>query len=640
MCGIVGYINKRATSDAYVARLKKGLDLLQHRGPDDEGSWRSEDGRVALGNRRLAIIDLRGCAGQPMVSDDGRYVLVFNGEIYNFKELRGDRAFAQTKWKTQGDTEVLLHALALWGNEAFERLDGMYAVAFYDAREKSLLLARDRFGEKPLYLAKANGAGWCFSSTLPSILSLLDSDPAIDTQALNLYWSQFEIGNPRTIYRDIESIVPGAWVKLAHDGRKDGVYWTPDYDRPSRLDFATAVERSESAIRQSLKRRLVSDVPLGCYLSGGVDSSLVTAMIAGESQNRLDTFTIGFGLKNDPDYKFSAQVSKIYETNHHSVNLDSSALEILPSILWHYGQPFSDCSCIPSFYVAKLARQSVVVVMTGEGGDEIFGGYDTTVGVDLASLLRKHLPRSLLAAAGKISAPGFNLPRGSLLRAVSTLMAMANCEPGDAYDIVHEKVILSKPAVNRPEDVPDWRHAHFDKAPHWPAFQRALYCDIRGRLADKFLIKTDVASMANSVETRTPFLSRDVFDTVKDLRTSVIFRGFRPKAILKKIGEKYLPKSLLYRWKQGFSPPLAAWLRHERYGATLEWAFGNSCPAADWVDVTRVRRMWLEQYQGLRNYDMELFGVLSFNLWWLMFVERRLDPATPLSAVAQVVTKR
>jgi asparagine synthase (glutamine-hydrolysing) len=405
------------------------------------------------------------------------------------------------------------------------------------------------------------------------------------------------------------------------------------------VDFATAVERSESAIAKSLKRRLVSDVPLGCYLSGGVDSSLVTALIAGESQNKLDTFTIGFGLKKDPDYKFSAEVSKIYDTNHHSVDLDFSALEILPSILWHYGQPFSDCSCIPSFYVAKLARQSVVVVMTGEGGDEIFGGYDTTVGVDLASLLRKHVPDWLLAAAGKISAPGINLPRGNLLRAVATLIAMANCEAGDAYDIVHEKAILSKPGVNQSEDIPDWRHDHFDRAPHWPAFQRALYCDIRGRLADKFLIKTDVASMANSVETRTPFLSGDVFDTVKDLRRCVLFRGYIPKAILKKIGEKYLPKRLLYRWKQGFSPPLADWFRHERYRATLEWAFGNSSPAADWVDVARVRQMWFEQYQGLQNYDMELFGVLSFNLWWLMFIEKSLDPATPLSAIAQIVTK-
>jgi asparagine synthase (glutamine-hydrolysing) len=190
MCGIAGYINKRAASDEYTARLKKGLGLLQHRGPDGEGIWRSEDGSVAVGSRRLAIIDLRACAGQPMVSDDGRYVLVFNGEIYNFKELRSARAFSQTKWKTQGDTEVLLHALALWGAEALEFLDGMYGIAFYDAREQSLLLARDRFGEKPLYLAKVNGGGWCFSSTLPSILRLLDSDPDIDTQALNLYWSQ------------------------------------------------------------------------------------------------------------------------------------------------------------------------------------------------------------------------------------------------------------------------------------------------------------------------------------------------------------------------------------------------------------------------------------------------------------------
>jgi asparagine synthase (glutamine-hydrolysing) len=633
MCGIAGVWDNTIEADALEERVQRMLRLQVHRGPDDSGLWKAPERDLVLGHRRLAVIDVSSAAHQPMVSDDGRHVLLYNGEIYNFETLRNDPALvALGPWRSTGDTEVLLRALIVWGRRALERLDGMFAIAWYDSKERVLLLARDPFGEKPLYLATEGEHRWSFSSTLPSLVETSPGSVEVDASALATYWAQYVIMTPQTAYRGIEAIQPGDWVTLSPRGREDGCYWEPRYERPKPIFFDDATARVKGVLIESLRRRLVADVPVGCLLSGGVDSSLVTALCASEFGRRLDTFSVGFEGANTKDSYFAGQVAKQYNTRHESICLDATALEELPRMLWHHGQPFYDFSYIAEYYVSKLARQRVTVALTGDGGDEMFGGYASTLAVVLADRIARFTPGPLLSLMHKATCGWRQGYKGSLRRRLGILLTMA-ANPSNMLNVLYDVDRLAKRngharSANRLWN--DCLNAH----PEWPMFQRSLYCEMRGRLLDNFLIKVDVAGMAHSLELRTPYLSRDLFDTVRDVGCGVLLRKNTRKAILKKIAEPYLPYDLIYRPKEGFTPPLGEWLKDRRYAPLMDWVIAGLPVAAPGVDPNAARAIWEEHLAGLQDHSEPLFALIAYGIWWRLFMARDLDPATPLSEIA------
>ncbi|MBN2171940.1 MAG: asparagine synthase (glutamine-hydrolyzing) [Candidatus Krumholzibacteriota bacterium] len=637
MCGIAGIWSPGADPGALAARLGEAVALQVHRGPDGEGIWADPAGGPHLGHRRLAVLDLTDAADQPMISPDGRHALVFNGEIYNFRALREDPALAALgPWHSTGDTEVLLRALAVHGREALAHLDGMFALAFWDARERTLLLARDAFGEKPLYLSETGG-GLAFASTLTSLLALLPNEPELDEDALALYWKQFAVAGPLTAWRDVGSLPPGSWLEMdARGAITRGSFWEPQYEEPHPVAFSDAVDAARAGLRDSLRRRLVSDVPLGCFLSGGVDSSLVTALTAAEFATPLNTFSVGFAGHEDEDWPFAQHVAERYGTVHEPVWLDETCLEELPRILWHYGQPYADFSCVPTWHVARAARRKVTVAVTGDGADELYAGYLSTRSLDLADRLRHGLPRQLLQAAAGATAAWRRRHRGDRWRRAGLLAAMAAADPAAACAILHDR----PPLGARPRDAeraPDWVARWFDAAPERPVFQRSLLCDLRGRLVDNFLVKVDVAAMAHSLETRTPFLETSLFAQAAAWPRSVLLRRGTTKAVLKVLAEDYLPRDLLHRPKRGFTPPMGKWLAGPRYAPAVEWALSETGPAGPWLDPAVARAAWDQQRRGQQEQQSALFAVLAFALWWELFVTRRLDPATPLSGVREAV---
>ncbi len=614
--------------------LERGVASLGHRGPDDSGIWR--EGPAALGFARLSIIDLSAAGHQPMQTPDGRYVIVFNGEIYNFPELRAQLEAAGEKFRGHSDTEVLLTLFAREGLEAcLAKLRGMFAFAVWDRQQQTLWLARDRLGVKPLVYAETP-QGFVFASEIQALFAL---DPALsrapDYQALDCFLTFQYVPSPMSGFASVRKLPP-AHAMAVKNGRIQRVfrYWRIDPARQSSLGFGEACEALREQVLEATRLRLISDVPLGAFLSGGIDSSIVVAAMARLGSGPIRTFSIGFEDERFNELPFAGEVARHIGTDHHEMMVRPDAVHIMPRMIDHLGEPLADNSVMPTFYVSQFARAQVTVALTGDGGDEVFAGYRRFYQIRRADWLERHgltpVWRGLRRASIAIEASVRPSRRGKRFPA-SRADEMLELRGLGAYKHLlafysdDEKDRMLTPKLRESigsSHTADYLAAHFDRSGE-DALNRYLILDMTTYLPEDILFKVDIASMANSLECRSPFLDHRLIEFVASLpgRYKLSALG-RHKHVLKEAFKGWLPAGFMDRPKKGFSVPLGRWLKEDLSGMVRDVLIDKRT-LASWFHQDQVERYVEEHLSGRGSHSTRLWPLLVLALW----VERYRVPA-------------
>ena len=665
MCGIAGLLSPRGT-DLSLARVMAGTIAV--RGPDDEGLWTDEASRVALGHRRLSIIELSPLGHQPMISADGRYVVAFNGEIYNHDALRAELdasgrgpVAAGTAWRGHSDTETLLECIAAWGLEAtLGKSVGMFALALWDRKERLLQLARDRFGEKPLYYGWTGG-DFVFASELKAIRVHPRFDNEISRPALGLFAARTYIPAPLSIYERLFKLPPGCILTVSPEaasaprrdppaeGRRDGGldlrrYWS--YRELIRrgladpiLDEADALAALEASLAQSIKGQSVADVPVGAFLSGGIDSSTVVALYQKHSSIPVRTFSIGFDEAGYNEAEYAKAVAQHFGTVHHERYVTAAeARDVIPLLPAMYDEPFADSSQIPTHLVSRFAREQVTVALSGDGGDELFGGYERHFSAPQRWRYLQMVPHRIRATIGpplgQMPPAFWNLARGRRSPHFGAKVQKALRVAGSArsFDDVCRS-FLDEWSVDPSPVVGSGSHAvdfDLDVAAGAPDALRMMYCDAMSYLPDDILCKVDRASMAVSLEARVPFLDHRVAEVAARIPIEMKIRGGAGKQILRQLLYREAPPSLFARPKAGFAIPVGPWLK----GPLREWAEDllDSKRMADegFLDPAIVHGRWQDHLSGRRDSTPALWAVLMFEAWY------RNQSGQPIPSVGQL----
>jgi len=610
MCGLAGYFGPGVLPDDVLARMTR---TLGHRGPDDERFYRAAP--VALGFRRLSIIDVAG-SPQPMSTPDGDLTCVFNGEIYNFAALRRELAARGHRFSTNGDTEVLLYAWREHGERMLEHLQGMFAFALWDRPARRLFIARDHLGVKPLYY-HWDGTHLVFGSELKALVEHPGVRRELDLDALGLYLESQYIPSPKTVYRGVRKLEPGYALLVEGSNLSLRRYWQPDYSQKFGFGEAEALTRLEAELRRSVESMLVSDVPLGSFLSGGVDSSVVSALMADIAGRPIDTFTLGFhGESAVSEHSHAALVSRHIGAVNHVLMLEpSDMLEALEHWTEVFDEPFADPAALPTMLLAKLTRQHVTVVLTGEGADEVFSGYANyrkrareehitgILGARLSPL--RHLVRALPARARK----------DRLLKAIGEPLARRYVTIPMVFDpALHAELLSERFLAARETSMADYAERHFDDCNSPQYIDKLMYVDARLWLPDDLLTKVDRATMAYSLEARVPYLDHRLFEFCARLDPSLKQRGRTGKYLLKKLAEKLLPREIVHRPKQGFFPPLTEW-----FAGRLKEETRAALSALDKRGLFRagaLQTLSQEHYSGGRNHSGRLWALFVLEKWF------------------------
>ena len=646
MCGIAGVLDVRGALNGGGGRIVAAMaETLAHRGPDDSGVWEDRDAGVALGFRRLAILDLSPTGRQPMRSADGRFTIVFNGEIYNYRELRAELVGLGHAFRGSSDTEVILAACSQWGPEAaVPRLWGMFAIALWDTRERTLLLARDRVGKKPLYLAHWNG-GLLFASELKALRAVPGFPAEVDRDALALYARFGYFPAPWTVYRNVRKLRPGWLAVFGPDGEpRERPYWDAAAvveqamaDRRPLSD-EDAVAELDTLLRDAVGRRMIADVPLGAFLSGGIDSSTVVALMQAQSTRPVKTFSIGFREEGFNEAEHAALVARHLGTEHTELYVTpGEARNVIPRLPEMYDEPFADPSQIPTYLVSALAREHVTVALSGDGGDELFGGYNRYLWAQ--AIWRKlRMVRPLGGAIGAAlrvpSAGAWDALNG----VASPLLPRRFCVAG-LGDKVHkvsrvlgagDPDVLYMGLVSLWTDTPRVVLGSRDAATALsdprvrsaiPRFEeRMMFFDLVTYLPDDILAKVDRASMAVSLEARCPLLDHRVVEWAWRLPPAMRIRKGRSKWLLRKVLDRYIPPGLVERPKMGFGVPIDAWLRGPLRGWAEELLAERRLREEGFFEPGPVREAWTAHLSGRRNDQYRLWVVLMFQAWserWL-----------------------
>jgi asparagine synthase (glutamine-hydrolysing) len=635
MCGFAGILDTdpQLTNHAMADLVGRMADALRARGPDDSGVWTDAEAGIALGFRRLSILDLSPAGHQPMISADGRFVIVFNGEAYNFVALRAELESHGVVFRGGSDTEVVLEACAYWGFlPTLRRLNGMYAIALWDRAKRTLSLARDRLGIKPLYLARM-GASWLFASQPAAFVPHPAWSPRLDRGALKAFFRFNYVPAPATIWRNVEKLMPGSWAILrAEGGIERGRYWNlrDEAARPRFRDLDTriAADELETLLTDSVRGQMVADVPVGAFLSGGIDSSTVVALMQAVAGDRkVRTFTIGFPVRAYDESVAAAAVAKHLGTEHtQMIVTPDDAMSVVPFLPEIYDEPFADASQIPTFLVSRLTRQSVTVALSGDGGDEGFAGYNRYDALPHWQKLSS-IPmgmRNLAARAVRALAPrhwdrlfgsfGVRTPQaGDKLHKAAHIATAGTVEELYRRLVsqwqVPDEVVRGAPDLPHPADDPDLARAIPDPV------QRLQYLDFATYLPDDILAKVDRASMAVGLEARVPLLDHRVVEFALRLPDALKRRDGRGKYLLRQVLYRHVPPNLVDRPKTGFAIPIGAWLR----GPLRDWAEELLDPrqlrADGLLDAATVRAAWAEHLSGSRNLQYQLWGVLMFQGW-------------------------
>ncbi|HQU17250.1 MAG TPA: asparagine synthase (glutamine-hydrolyzing) [Gammaproteobacteria bacterium] len=648
MCGIVGLVDLGGESVGGVLQHAVGAmaDALRHRGPDDAGTWVDASAGVALAHRRLSILDLSAAGHQPMVSADGRRVLVFNGEIYNFRALRSELEKHGIGFRGHSDTEVLLAAIGLWGmEEALAKSNGMFAFALWDRRERTLSLARDRVGEKPLYYGWVGG-DFVFASELKALRVHPRWRGEVDRGALTLLLRHNYIPAPYSIYQGIHKLPPGHWLTLSPSARDEqgGVQVVPYWSArevaesgardPFRGTTQEAADGLETLLRDAVRLRLEADVPVGAFLSGGIDSSITVALMQQESRSPVRTFSIGFHESEYNEAHHAKAVAAHLGTEHTELYVTArEAMEVIPRLPEIFDEPFADSSQIPTFLVSEMTRRHVTVSLSGDGGDELFGGYNRYfLGRSLWNKIGWMPARARAVVASGIRAVG-PARTGRVLNAVqAALPARLRIQnPGDKLDKLAK--ILAEPNPDalyhglvshwqRPAEVvigghePPTAVTDRDGWARLPDFtERMMYLDLVSYLPDDILVKVDRASMAVSLESRIPLLDPRLIEFAWRLPLALKVRNGEGKWLLRQVLYRHVPRALIDRPKTGFGVPIDTWLR----GPLRDWCEALLDPARlareGYFEPEPIRAKWEEHLSGRRNWHYYLWDVLMFQAW-------------------------
>ncbi len=623
MCGIFGVIGKRDIEEIKTANRK-----ISHRGPDAEGYWFDDGNSVAICHRRLSILDLTEAGAQPMRSDSGRYIISFNGEIYNFLELKSK--LQKTNWQGSSDTEVLLACFEEWGLErALESIEGMYAIALWDIQNKTMTLIRDRLGEKPLYYGVIQGA-FAFSSELKPFVSLFKNELKINTAALEDFFRRSCISGDKSIYKEIHKLPAGHFVVVSiQDLKNKKAFFEPKSywalrDLPLgslKLSQEEAIGQLEVKLNKAVGQQMIADVPLGAFLSGGIDSSLIVALMQSLSSKKVKSFSIGFASHHHDEAPQAKAVADHLGTEHEELYVtEADLLAEVPLLSKIYDEPFADSSQIPTILVSQMARKYVKVALSGDGGDELFAGYNRHVFAEQYWKKLSLIPLPLRIIAAKSLA---GLPP-STWEFVFKTISLGTSQP-------HEKIYKLAEALRSPTMADFYRGV----STHWNDMSPLLNKDIKSSeqdwdvhtalemtladakwyMPDDVLVKVDRASMSQSLETRAPFLNKDVLEMAFGLPMSFKIHDGQTKWILRQILYKHVPKKLIERPKMGFGVPLDSWLRKE----LKDWAWSLLSPQAlsqqVFLDAKTIHQKWNEHQSGTRNWQTELWDVLMFLSW-------------------------
>jgi len=622
MCGIAGILRMDGEQVEEHSLMRMASQMV-HRGPDGQGIWK--DTHVGLAHRRLSIIDLK-TGDQPLSNEDGSIWIVFNGEIYNFQDLRKDLELKGHLFKTSSDTEVLVHGYEEWGREMLDRLNGMFAFALWNIRDGKLLLARDRLGVKPLYY-HLDGKGLVFGSELQVLRASHLLPLEIDRNSLELYLHYQYVPSPLSIYKNTFKLKPSHWLEI--DSRRkatcSGKYWDlnttrePDESR----GLGDWLELFEKLLEDAVKIRLYSDVPFGAFLSGGTDSGLTVALMSKMLNQSVRTFSIGWEGGGEDELPWAAQVARKFNTSHEIFRVTPEGLEVIPKICPHFGEPFADSSAVPTYYVSKMARTRVKMVLSGDGGDEMFGGYLTYQALFRSKRFGAFVPGMVKKAFRMIPSIGV----GGWLKFVSSTWEERHDMLMSHFTLEERKRLLGNQGT-----FSELGHLARIYPSLWKdEILKAQYLDLKTYLPDDILVKVDRMSMANSLEVRSPFLDYRLAEAAFSMPTSMKIPnssrdGRSGKFLLKELASNYLGRGYVYKPKRGFGIPIDQWLKEDREGYMADTLLSPSSPIYDYLDRALVHSLAREHRSGIRNHCAKLWNLLMLDSWLRYVHQKNLSP--------------
>jgi len=634
---------------------------LTHRGPDDEGmvfikgdqyvegkdsSGFPPDGNgfeVAMGHRRLSIIDLSAAAHQPMCNEDGRIWIVFNGEIYNFQETREKLDKKGHSFKSKSDTEVILHAYEEWGVECLNHFRGMFAFAIWDSNLQQLFMARDRLGKKPLVYFQQN-SHFAFASEIKALLQVPGIERDVNICALHHYLTYQYVPSPETIFERIKKLPPAHYLIYDRTGNlRIERYWRLNFDssHQSHTNLQELEDRIRTELEESVKLRLISDVPLGAFLSGGVDSSLVVGIMAKLSGNPVKTFSIGFEEKEFDELSYARIVSERFSTEHHEFIVKPDAIEILPKLVWHYNEPFSDSSAIPTYYVANLTKDFVKVVLTGDAGDENFAGYPRYLRSKLVAYfskipekLRKDLLPNFIRAFSTFHWREKRLNRlADFIESLSSGNAKNYAEQIKIFNAKEKEDIYTEDFRKKVEKIDplDFLLKKFEESGTEDLLEQLLYVDINSYLPEDLLVKMDIATMANSLEARVPFLDHKFVELVAGIPPHLKLKGTKSKFILKTAFKDLLPEAIFKRKKMGFGVPVSRWFRKELKDYIYEILLDPKTLNRGYFKRETIERLLNDHITLRYDHSIRIWALLVLEIWFRIFVDKEEGLVSHLS---------
>lgn len=630
MCGITGAVWCEQGSAITQATLERMTWAIRHRGPDDSahefgGGWKSSDDSlmsVALGFRRLSIIDLEG-AKQPLKNEDKSLWLIFNGEIYNFVELRKEMLARGHRFSSDGDGEVVLHLFEEYGTGCFTFLNGMFAIALWDSRNNRLILARDRLGKKPLYFCQQYDR-LLFASELKCFFEVPGFGPDIDPEAIDDYLTYQYVPHPKTIWKGIQKLMPGHFVEFKDRKLKVGRYWEYDPRPVKPLSKSDAISRLRELLEDSVALRLRSDVPLGAFLSGGVDSSLIVAIAQGKLARPIRTFSIGFSDHDFDETHYAALVAKHLGTEHTRFEVSPKCVDVVEKLAWHYDEPFGDSSAVPTWYLSQLTKGSVTVALSGDGGDELFAGYDRYRALSFSQALSNCCPLHLVPGVKLLQKLPDSSHRRSVVRRLKRFLEASGQPPASKYmnwlQVFSQKLktdLYSTDFNNQlvAHDSSAFIREAWDRADTRGLVTQASFADLVTYLPCDLMTKVDIASMAHGLEVRCPMLDYRLVEFAMSLPSALKLRNFRGKAILKDAFGKCLPPIIWRRPKMGFGVPIARWFRGELRPMIYELLLAPDTRVNSFFNTSALQRLVVEHDSGKQNHGYRLWSLLMLEAW-------------------------
>jgi asparagine synthase (glutamine-hydrolysing) len=621
MCGIAGFIvkDKNAPMAEREALLDAMCRVIKHRGPDDQGMFVKN--RAAIGMRRLSIIDLAG-GHQPIFNEDGTIAIVFNGEIYNFQELKKELESRGHRFQTNSDTETIVHAYEEFGEDCPNHLRGMFAFAIWDEKEEKLFVARDRVGKKPLYFTRTKSGALLFGSELKSLLLHPEFEREINNEALDAYLTFGYVPDPLCIFRNVEKLAPGHFLIFQNDKTITKQYWDFRYEISETRKEEDYLDELRSLIDEAVRVRLISEVPLGAFLSGGVDSSAVVGYMARNMNQPVKTFSIGFDEDSYDELKYARIAAKHFGTDHHEFIVTPDIVEIVDELVWHFDEPFADSSALPTYMVSKLARDYVTVILSGDGGDELFAGYTRYV-VDKKRSSMARLPR--FVREGLMKPLSERLPHGAFGRNYLRNVSLA---PVDRYidsishftqlnkRILYTKDFRAKLGNNRFSAGHKLFRSYAEKIDTGDAVDKLLYLDSKTYLPGDILTKVDRMSMAVSLEARTPLLDHKLIEFVTRIPSSSKLKGLETKHIFKRAVRSLVPDEILDRPKQGFGVPIQEWINRQLREQIHETLMSQKVRERGIVEPDYIALLLEEHERNRRDHSSTLWALFVLELWY------------------------